>query len=214
MGKVKAIIFDMDGVLIDSEPSWGQASMEVMQEVGIPYSTDDVLRYQGVRIGDIVSMVWDAHPCEKYTKSDVEQMICTSVSELVLEKGVVLPGIGHILDIVEKEKLLLGVATSTPYEVAINFLRRVGITEKINVLCTGDKVTYGKPHPQIYIMCAEQLGVKPSECIVFEDSVNGVIAAKAATMYTVAIPAPSAFNDKRYGVADEKIHSLSEFVMP
>ena len=62
MKNTKAIIFDMDGVLIDSEPFWGQASMEVMQRVGIPYTRDDVMRYQGVRIGDIVSRVWDENP--------------------------------------------------------------------------------------------------------------------------------------------------------
>ena len=71
----------MDGVLIDSEPSWGQAMLEVMREVGIPYTVDDVARYQGVRVGDIVSAVWDANPVPE-SKEGIEKMICRRVSEL------------------------------------------------------------------------------------------------------------------------------------
>ena len=72
----------MDGVLIDSEPSWGQAMLEVMREVGIPYTVDDVARYQGVRVGDIVSAVWDANPVPE-SKEGIEKMICSRVSEQI-----------------------------------------------------------------------------------------------------------------------------------
>lgn len=210
MKNSKAIIFDMDGVLIDSEPFWGQASMEVMERVGIPYTRDDVMRYQGVRIGDIVSRVWDENPVS-YSKEEIEGMVCDRVSELVLESGRVLLGIDNILQKAVKWGLRIGLATSTPRRVAVNFIKRVGIGESIEVMCTGEEVDYGKPHPEIYILCAERLGVEPWECIVFEDSVNGVVAAKAARMYTVAVPAPTSYEDKRYGIADVKLHSLTDF---
>jgi sugar-phosphatase len=210
MKNSKAIIFDMDGVLIDSEPFWGQASMEVMERVGIPYTRDDVMRYQGVRIGDIVSRVWDENPVS-YSKEEIEGMVCDRVSELVLESGRVLPGIDNILQKAVKLGLRIGLATSTPRRVAVNFIKRVGIGESIEVMCTGEEVAYGKPHPEIYILCAERLGVEPWECIVFEDSVNGVVAAKAARMYTVAVPAPEARGDKRYGIADVKLDTLEDF---
>ena len=210
MRNSKAIIFDMDGVLIDSEPFWGQASMEVMQSVGIPYTRDDVMRYQGVRIGDIVSRVWDENPVS-YSKEEIENMVCERVSELVLESGRVLPGIDNVIQKAAKWGLKIGLATSTPRRVAVNFIKRVGIGENIEVMCTGEEVAYGKPHPEIYILCAERLGVEPWNCVVFEDSVNGVVAAKAARMHTVAVPAPTAYDDKRYGIADVKLHSLADF---
>ena len=210
MKNSKAIIFDMDGVLIDSEPFWGQASMEVMQSVGIPYTRDDVMRYQGVRIGDIVSRVWDENPVS-YSKEEIENMVCERVSELVLESGRVLPGIDNVIQKAAKWGLKIGLATSTPRRVAVNFIKRVGIGDNIDVMCTGEEVAYGKPHPEIYILCAERLGVEPWECIVFEDSVNGVVAAKAARMHTVAVPAAESRGDKRYGIADVMLDSLSSF---
>ena len=210
MRNSKAIIFDMDGVLIDSEPFWGQASMEVMQSVGIPYTRDDVMRYQGVRIGDIVSRVWDENPVS-YSKEEIENMVCERVSELVLESGRVLPGIDNVIQKAAKWGLKIGLATSTPRRVAVNFIKRVGIGENIEVMCTGEEVAYGKPHPEIYILCAERLGVEPWNCVVFEDSVNGVVAAKAARMHTVAVPAAESRGDKRYGIADVMLDSLSSF---
>ena len=210
MKNSKAIIFDMDGVLIDSEPFWGQASMEVMQSVGIPYTRDDVMRFQGVRIGDIVSRVWDENPVS-YSKEEIENMVCERVSELVLESGRVLPGIDNVIQKAAKWGLKIGLATSTPRRVAVNFIKRVGIGDNIDVMCTGEEVAYGKPHPEIYILCAERLGVEPWECIVFEDSVNGVVAAKAARMHTVAVPAAESRGDKRYGIADVMLDSLSSF---
>ncbi|MDD4820623.1 MAG: hexitol phosphatase HxpB [Flavobacteriales bacterium] len=211
MREIKAVIFDMDGVLIDSEPSWGEAMLAVMKEVKIPYTVDDVANYQGVRVGDIVSAVWDAHPSKEYSKQLIEDMICQRVSELVLDHGRVMDGISNILDFVKKGKLPLGVATSTPRSVAVNFLKRVGITDDIDVLCTGDEVIFGKPHPEIYLLCANRLGVKPEQCLVFEDSVNGVVAAKAARTFCVAVPVPELYDDVRYGVADVKLRGLQYF---
>ena len=210
MKNSKAIIFDMDGVLIDSEPFWGQASMETMAKVGIPYTRDDVMRFQGVRIGDIVSRVWDENPVS-YSKEEIECMVCERVSELVLESGRVLPGIDNVIQKAAKWGLKIGLATSTPRRVAVNFIKRVGIGDNIDVMCTGEEVAYGKPHPEIYILCAERLGVEPWECVVFEDSVNGVVAAKAARMHTVAVPAAESRGDKRYGIADVMLDSLSSF---
>lgn len=206
----KAVIFDMDGVLIDSEPSWGQAMLEVMREVGIPYTVDDVARYQGVRVGDIVSAVWDANPVPE-SKEGIEKMICRRVSELVLDHGRIMDGISGVLDFVRREKLPLGLATSTPRQVAVNFIKRIGIGGSIDVMCTGDEVTYGKPHPEIYLLCASRLGVLPWECLVFEDSVNGVLAAKAARCRCIAVPGEGLFDDRRYGIADVKIRSLLDF---
>lgn len=200
----------MDGVLIDSEPSWGQVMTEVMHEVEIPYTAADVARYQGVRVGDIVSAVWDAHPVP-VSKEEIEKMICRRVSELVLDHGRVMDGISDVLDFVRREKLPLGLATSTPREVAVNFIKRIGIGGAIDAMCTGDEVAYGKPHPEIYLLCASRLGVQPWECLVFEDSVNGVLAAKAARCRCVAVPGAGLFDDRRYGIADVKIRSLLDF---
>lgn len=208
---VKAVIFDMDGVLIDSEPSWRQAMTEVFTRAGIPYSEQEAAKSQGVRIGDIVRQVSGQHPVDGWPAERLDKAICNRVSELVLTYGRVMPGISRILDFVERKGIKLGLATSTPREVAANFIRRIGIGDRLDVICTGDEVRYGKPHPEIYLLCASLLGVEPQECLVFEDSVSGVLAAKAARCKCIAVPEPRMFDDPRYGIADLKLHSLEEF---
>lgn len=208
---VKAVIFDMDGVLIDSEPSWRQAMTEVFTRAGIPYSEQEAAKSQGVRIGDIVRQVSSRYPMAGWTAERLDKAICDRVSELVLAHGRVMPGIGRILDFVRRKGLKLGLATSTPREVAVDFIRRIGIGNDLDAVCTGDEVEYGKPHPEIYLLCASRLGVLPEECLVFEDSISGVTAAKAARCRCIAVPEPAMFDDPRYGIADLKLHSLEEF---
>ena len=208
---VKAVIFDMDGVLIDSEPSWRQAMTEVFTQAGIPYSEQEAAKTQGVRIGDIVRQVRGQHLVADWTAEKLDKAICDRVSELVLAHGRIMPGIDRILDAAGRKGLKLGLATSTPREVAANFIRRIGIGDKLDAVCTGDEVRYGKPHPEIYLLCASLLGVEPQECLVFEDSVSGVLAAKAARCKCIAVPESGMFDDPRYGIADLKLHGLEEF---
>lgn len=208
---VKAVIFDMDGVLIDSEPSWRQAMTEVFTRAGIPYSEQEAAKTQGIRIGDIVRQVRSQHPSADWTSEKLDKAICDRVSDLVLAHGRVMPGIDRILDAAGRKGLKLGLATSTPRKVAGNFICRIGIGDRLDAICTGDEVRYGKPHPEIYLLCASLLGVEPQECLVFEDSVSGVLAAKAARCKCIAVPEPVMFHDPRYGIADLKLHSLEEF---
>lgn len=208
---IKAVIFDMDGVLIDSEPSWRQTMTEVFARAGIPYSEQEAAKSQGVRIGDIVRQVSSRHPMADWTAEKLDKAVCDRVSELVLAHGRVMPGIGRILDFVGRKGIKLGLATSTPREVAVDFIRRIGIGNDLDAVCTGDEVGYGKPHPEIYLLCASRLGVLPEECLVFEDSISGVTAAKAARCRCIAVPEPAMFDDPRYGIADLKLHSLEEF---
>lgn len=208
---VRAVIFDMDGVLIDSEALWRQALVEVFAGAGIPYTEMDAIRTQGMRTVDIVEKVLAEYPAAVRTAEELDEAIGERVSELVLATGRVMDGIGHVLDFVERNGLPLGLATSTPRKVALRFIERIGIGKRLDVICTGDEVRYGKPHPEIYILCADRLGVAPEDCLVFEDSVNGVLAAKAARCRCIAVPDPDLFDDRRYGIADYKIRSLSDF---
>ena len=95
--------------------------------------------------------------------------------------------------------------------MAERFIERIGIGARLDVICTGEDVRRGKPDPEIYRLCASRLGVEPEQCLVFEDSVSGVQAAKAAGCRCVAVPEACVFDDTRYEVADFKIRSLEDF---
>ena len=211
MRRIRAVIFDMDGVLIDSEPFWRQAMTEIVSRAGIPYTERDARTTQGMRIGEITRLIAERHPEQGVGAEVLERDICLRVSELVLSHGRVMPGIDRVLDFVSRNGLNLGLATSTPASVARDFIRRIGIADRLDAVCTGDEVCRGKPDPEIYRLCARRLGIAPEEALVFEDSVSGVRAAKAAGCRCIAVPDTEGFDDSRYEAADLRIRSLEDF---
>ena len=88
---------------------------------------------------------------------------------------------------------------------------KLGIRDYLNATTSAEGLPFGKPHPQVFIDCAQALGSHPSQCVVFEDSFNGMIAAKAAKMKCVVVPPPSVFNGAQWGAADLKLSSLEDF---
>jgi sugar-phosphatase len=105
----------------------------------------------------------------------------------------------------------IGLASNSPDVLIEAALRKLAISEHFSALCSSVHEPQGKPHPGVYFTVAARLGVAPSRCLVFEDSVPGVRAAKAAGMATVAVPPPELFADPAFAVADLKLASLRDF---
>ena len=208
--KIKAIIFDMDGVLIDSEPFWAEAIVEVFARYGISLHKGDPQKTRGLRIAEVVDYWLEVKGRDRSLTTTLVQKILERVNELVLERGKIFEGVGHVMKIAYDHHLMVAVATSSPRFLAENFLDKVGIKADLKVIRTGETVEYAKPHPEIYLLTARDLGVDPTECLVIEDSVQGVIAAKAARMFCFAIPEKAQQNDPRFAIADRKLSGLSQ----
>ncbi len=207
---IEAVIFDMDGVLVDSEPFWQQAQMAVLPRYGVPLTWQDTVRTTGIRIDLIVAMYQQRHPWSGATVTEVADEIVEQVAQLVRHQGQPLPGVQQAIVAIKAKGLRLALATSSPTLLIDATLARLGLTDAFEVICSAEALPYGKPHPQVYLNAAEGLGIIPSNCVAIEDSVTGVIAGKAASMKVVAIPEANQQQDPRFSIADLQLRSLEE----
>ena len=205
--KYDGVLFDMDGILIDSEPFWRQAEVEVFATVGVELTLDECAETMGLRIDEVVAL---RAPEADRTKTALA--IVDRVEELVRAQGKPLLGAQESLEKIAELGLPCGLATSSSIRLLEATLETLGFRSFFEIVHSAEVETYGKPHPSVYIHAAEKLGVEPSRCFAIEDSVNGVIAAKAAKMMTIAIPEHEYRADKRFNVADLQLGSLLELL--
>jgi HAD superfamily hydrolase (TIGR01549 family) len=182
-----AVIFDLDGVLADSEPWWNQIDAKLLAEYGVSYRGEYHRNVLGVSYRLAVEFYKNAFH------------ISASVEELMRRRGEIatdffanrvglFSSAKTTLEQLREMKLPLAVATSSVSASARPFLERTGIRSLFSVVVTGDEVQQGKPHPEIYLRAAKKLGISPEACLVIEDALAGIAAAKAANMRVAAIP--------------------------
>jgi HAD superfamily hydrolase (TIGR01509 family) len=153
----------------------------------------------------------ERHPWEQRTLREVENEIVQAVEDLVNARGTAMEGVPEILDFFRQQGLRIALASSSKLRLIHCVLAKLGIREAFEVVHSAELEEYGKPHPAIFLSTARQLGVAPTQCLVFEDSFNGLISAKAARMKTVAVPEGEAYSQPRFDIADLKLRSLRDF---
>ncbi len=209
---IKAIIFDMDGLLIDSEPIWNEAEVKVFNEAGIPLTEDMPKDSQGMRTNEVVSYWLLRFPGKNTLPPEkIEDNLTQEVIRIINEKGKPLEGAREIVELLAKNNLPIALASSSSMEIIDAVLGKIPIRQYLKVIRSAKAETYGKPHPGIYINTAKELGVLPENCLAFEDSINGVISAKAAKMRCIAVPNEFVKSEKRFCIADLVIDSLKDF---
>lgn len=208
--KKNTFIFDMDGVIIDSEPFWRQAQIEVLSKHNVSITENDCIEYtMGKRIDD-VALAWiQLHQLTIEPKL-LEKSIITSVVNLITIKGEAKKGLYELLDYLTKNNFNIALATSSSLLIINAVFNRLSIAHYFHVVCSADNEKYGKPHPAIYIKVAKKIDVKVANCLVLEDSVTGLISAKAASMHTLVIPED--ITDPRFSLADGIFTSMLEII--
>jgi len=203
-----ALLFDMDGVLIDSEPLWRRAEIEIFGDVGLRLSERDCRRTQGLRIDDAVGYWFARAPWAGPSCEDVARAIVDRVAGLIGEEGKPLPGVYRSLDIARAQGWRLGLASSSSAFLIETVLDRFGLQDAFEATHSAQSEPFGKPHPAVYLSTAASMGIDPSHCVAVEDSVNGVVSAIAARMRCIAIPAPENRRDPRFAIATGQLASL------
>lgn len=205
-----AAIFDMDGLLIDSERLWHEAEVDILGALGVPISPDDGRRTKGMFVHEVTRYWYERYPWTGPDPDEVARQVVDTVMVLVVAKGRKLPGVERAIGLCRAHGLRLALASSSQYRLIEVVLDHIGLAGEFEVVYSAEDEPYGKPHPGVFLTTAERLGVSPRRCVVWEDAPAGVLAAKAATMTCVAVPEPAERGHPTFGIADAVLDSLEE----
>jgi len=208
--KINTVIFDMDGLLLDTEPLWGKSMWRIAAQNKTPITPERFKETTGLHIYEVTQYWSIKYPWEGKTPQEVAEEILDDIIASAQEYGKLMPGIQKALDYFKMKGYKIGLASSSPTRMIDALVNHFNIRHYFDVVTSADEVDFGKPHPAVFLRCAAHLKTNPLECVVFEDSVNGVIAAKAARMKVIAIPENNYFEDPRFAIADEKWKSMEE----
>lgn len=206
-----AAIFDMDGVLVDSEPIWWQIEIELFGELGIPLTIEDTKKTMGMRLDRVVRLYYDRKPWPGPSVDEVGETLTRRVAERVRREAAEIPGAAAAVRLAKARGMKVALATSSPHLLIEAVLDRLDLRGAFDVVASGMDERYGKPHPAVFLTAAERMGVQPERCVVFEDSLTGAIAAKAASMTCVAIPHGYPDFSPKFAIADAIWPSLEPF---
>jgi beta-phosphoglucomutase-like phosphatase (HAD superfamily) len=227
---VEAVVLDMDGVLIDTEPVWRAAESAVFAGLGIALSESDVLESTGQPIEELIPIWRQRSPAggspagaslggaslgggslagASLTDAEVAGLVIDQVIAHVKADGQPMPGVTAAIALFERCGLRLAIASSSPRRLIDAVCDRLGL-DGIDVRCSVMDEARGKPAPDVYLTAARRLGVAPASCLAVEDSLNGLASARAAGMTCVAVPDPLLAADPRYRDADLVLRSLTD----
>jgi len=206
-------IFDMDGLLIDSEPLWHEAAVEALQVLGVSIDAEEYAGTVGLRTKEFLQHWFRVHDIDLSHIHDMETEITRLVIEKVKTRGVLMPGAEQAVRMLHREGFRIGLATSSPLSLVEAFFEKSGMQPLFHAVASAEHLEYGKPHPQVYLDCIRSLGSLPADCVCLEDSFNGMLAAKSARSRCIVVPAKDVWAKGCWEAADLKLATLEALTM-
>jgi sugar-phosphatase len=208
MNKPQAVIFDMDGLLVNSEPAWGRAERGLIESRGHEFNVEIRKQIIGMRIDKIVQTFAEFYGLP----DDIDALAGELVQRMLdtIPDGVpAMPGAGSLLEFLQEQDVPCAIASSSSLPIINAITANLGWKDRFGVRCSADAVAHGKPAPDVYLLAAQKLGVEPSRCLALEDSVTGARAAVAAGMVCFAVPEMELVDPARFeGVTPHVYESL------
>jgi HAD superfamily hydrolase (TIGR01509 family) len=203
---IKAVIFDMDGVILDTERHYVEAWQEAARSFGFDFRREHALMLRSLDLNDAEKLMKGIFG-EEFDYFGIRELrkklMVKRLDKYGLEKK---PGIDELLDFLKEKNIKAAVATSTPIDLTLQHLEDVGLKDRFDRIVSAKQVAHGKPAPDVYLYACEQIGEKPDECIAIEDSPNGIKSAYAAGCKPIMVPDLTPPDEEikplLYGVAD------------
>lgn len=210
---IKAVIFDMDGLLIDSELFWKISEKKIFSQVWLNLSHDMMLQTTGLKVIEVVEYWFQRLPWDigRYPKNTIAEQIVDEMIMLIQEQWRWKRWYLEIIQFFHQKGLKIWLNSASDYRLIESVLGVLDVRKYFEVVHSWQEEEYGKPHPGWYIHTAEKLWVHPSDCLVFEDSLNWVLSAKSARMKCIAVPEEHNIWNLKFLIADSVIGSLDEF---
>ncbi len=203
-----ASIFDMDGLLIDSEILWHEAEIEILGGLGVPLAVEGCRSTKGMFVDEVTAHWHRLYPWGGPTPAEVAVAVVDRVIDLIVTKGELKPGAVHAIELCAERGLALAVASSSQYRLIDAALDHFELRHRFALVHSAEDEPYGKPHPAVFLTTAAELGAAPRQCLVWEDAPAGVLAAKAASMACIAVPEHGEGHHPAFALADLVVDSL------
>jgi sugar-phosphatase len=189
MTNFEAIIFDMDGLLIDSEPLWAVAERAIVEQYGHEYDEEFQKSLVGMGMDDFVTGMSEFY---QFTvpHAQAKKDILGKMQSLIPDNALAQAGARELVQFVHENNLPRAVASSSALSIIHTAMHSMGWQNVITTLCSGEEVQNGKPAPDVYLLAAERLSVDPTKCLALEDSPRGAQAAVSAGMTCYGVPDP------------------------
>lgn len=209
---MRAFIFDMDGVIIDSEPLHSRIKLKTLAHYGLDFDESGLSLYMGRATKEFFAFVCkEAGRDDLDTDEMVELKHRLYLEELEGGEAGLIDGVTDILEHLKERNIPTALASSAGREIIDAVLTRFELKKYFSVVLSGAELARSKPDPAIYLLAAEKLGVLPGECVVLEDATSGVTAAKAANMYCIGFVNPNS-GEQDLSLADKKITRLKDAI--
>jgi len=204
----KAVIFDMDGVLVDSEKLWKQAEKEVFSSLGVNVTDEDSEVTKSMTTTEVSEFWFNKFPWQSKSLETVEQMVVLRVMELITTEDCKINGVKEFIEKLKNNNYKIGLATNSPYKIIPTVLEKLEVIGLFDVISSAEFEENGKPDPAIYISTAAKLNVATKNCLVIEDSHSGMLAAKKAGMKVIAFT--NGNPEANFDIADFTINQFDD----
>ena len=208
-GRYRAVVFDMDGLLLDTETLWHEAEVELFARHGGTFTWDDKMAVIGTSYDFTAEYFADRLKRPRSDGPALVQEMIELMHALVRRAVEARPGAVELVRRLQADAVPLGLASNSPRFLVDDALATAGLTDAFGVVVTSDDVAHAKPAPDIYLLACERLGVAPADALALEDSASGVTAAKAAGLTCIAVPQ---FAETDVSAADRIVDSLEELL--
>jgi len=207
MKNKEAVIFDMDGVVINSEHFWYRAETEIFSSLGVKLSDTDRLQTQTMTTKEVTNFWFAKYPWNDVSLEEAEQLVIQRVIDLISTEDCFIENIRPFIEHLKTLNYKIGLATNAPESFISVSLERAGIMDLFDAISSSEHEEQGKPNPAVYLTTAKKLNVSPEKCIVIEDSYHGMTAGKNAGMTVVAFT--NGDENLTFDIADHVLHRYS-----
>lgn len=207
---IRAAIFDMDGLLVNSEPCWHTAEKIVFEKVGLRLSTKNCLETTGKPVKEVIQYWFERKPWPNPDFDQMEKDLFAAATDAIRKEATLMPGLREAVSLAYKKGWKVGLASASPIPMIEMVLNKFDLMSGFDFYHSAELEEFNKPHPAVYWTVAEKLDVPIENCLILEDSGGGVKGAVASGAQVIAVPGHHEFNDEKFDIANLKIRSLVE----